>query len=235
MTLRLLLFIGFLLTTAAAWGADEARPVAIFNNTRIYESDLQLSPQLAASKQATLSAIKFRQFEYTYRMEILALKIHSLLMNRILAEIGYQVTDDEVEAYLQHVRKLKSSVTPADLVHIRTKIMRWHFDSYLYDKYGGRTIRLPDGRVKPVEAYYRLVNDMMEQQVLFFPNMSYRAALTVLEAYFERDNHPEATELQCSIYLLQPTWGPYNKRYNDLPPKEKYRIKTRMKMLRRLE
>lgn len=227
----LLLIVFCLPVTSYAQGQ---RAAAVFNNYKIYPTDLDVSDELAARKKKMHVGVKYDQFEYTYRMEILARRIHSLLIKRILNEQSYSVTDDEINAYLQHVRKIRSKLSEAEINHIRADIMNWHFDSIIFEKYGGRTVKLPTGRIKPVQAYYQLIEDMMSQKVLFFPDMNYRACLKVLEVYFERDKLPEAHELEAVKYFLQPTWGAYNARYNALPDTEKYRIKTRLKMLRKM-
>lgn len=229
-----LIILLFLLCATPVWAAD-GHVVAVFNNYRIYESDLQVGTELAAQKQQELSPVKYQQFDYTYRMEILARRIDSMLTKRILAEEGYELSETEVSAYLQQTRRLRSKMSEAELTHIRAEIMRWHFDSIIYGRYGGRAVRVPAGRIKPVEAYYALVQELMAEKVLFFPDMTYRACLKILELYFERDPHPEVHELEALKYFVQPSWGPFNERYNRLPLTEKYRIKARLKMLRGIQ
>ena len=232
--LRKIIFVGLLLSISASGGwcsEDDRWPVAIFNNSKIYLEDLQLTGELKQTQKASLSTIKFEQFEYTYRMEMLARWIHSKLRRRILAEYGYTLTDEELDAYLKHTGQKRSRLTKEKLRLIRSQIWNWHFDSILYSKYQGRTIKLPSGRIKPVEAYYRQIQELMEKKVLFFTDINYRAALTILELYFERDPHPEADELESTSYFLQPNWGGFNQRYFDLPITERYRIKNHLKYL----
>lgn len=220
------------LFTTPARAAEEAASAAVFNNDRISAADLQLPEALAAKQQADLSPIKFQQFEYTFRMETLARWIHSKLKRRLLEEYHYQVTELEVNAYLQQARLLRSRMSEAELTQVRGRIADWHFDSILYGRFGGTAVRVSTGRIKPIEAYYAYVEELMAKQVLFFPNIEYRAALKILSVYFERDQHPEVHELEALKYFVQPSWGPFNERYNALPTKEKYRIFLELKRLR---
>ncbi|MCA9403771.1 MAG: hypothetical protein KC897_08315 [Candidatus Omnitrophica bacterium] len=223
------------LSAAPTYAAGDDPAAAVFNNDRIMPQTLQLSEDRAAGRRAELSEVKFQQFEYTYRMETLARRIHAKMKSRLLAEYGYEVTDLEVNAYLQQVRKLRSKMSEADLIQVRSQIADWHFDSILFDRFGGLAVHLPNGRIKPVEAYYAYVEKLMAEKVLFFPMIEYRAALKILSVYFEREKYPAVHELEARKYFLQPSWGPFNDRYNALPMREKLRIRHEIKRLRTIK
>ena len=226
----MILLLALSVVSSSAAGDEPA--AAVFNHDRIMPHALQLPEDRAASRRTELSEVKFLQFEYTYRMETLARRIHAKMKHRLLEEYGYEVTDLEVNAYLQQVRKLRSKMSEAELIQVRSQIADWHFDSILYDRFGGQAVRLPNGRIKPVEAYYAYVEELMAEKVLFFPIIEYRAALKILSVYFERDKYPEVHELEALKYFLQPSWGPFNERYNALPMREKIRIRNEIKRLR---
>lgn len=206
--------------------AQEKQAVVIFNNTKIYPSDIQLDKALRAKKEKELDAEAFRRFEFTYRMNILAKLLHQHIVDRILAENYYKSSAEEYGAFVTYFKNMRKNpyakIDDAKKIEIQAQIRTWHFDSILYNKYGGKVIATPEG-YKPVEAYKALVDELMSSHVLIFSDIEHRGALTELYTYFQGKNQNYVSDELAQSYFHRPFWGDFGIKDTQNALKEKYK------------
>lgn len=219
------------LLTARVHASNQDQPaVVIFNNTKIYASDIQMGDELRGKKQKELDADGFARFEFELRMTYLANQVHQYILERVLAENEYKLTDAEYEAYLNSFKTMGNKNPYAVIdenkkIEIQAKIRTWHFDSFIYKKYGGKVVLTPNG-LKPVEAYKTMIDEFMATNILIIPDIMHRGVLTILYTYFEDRNKNYVSEKKADNYFKRPFWGDFvpkkiEKKKTDEPTKSK--------------
>lgn len=219
------------LLTARGYASNQDSPVVvIFNNTKVYASDIQMGDELRARKEKELDADAFARFEFELRMTYLANQVHQYILERVLAENEYKLTDAEYEAYVNSFKTLGNKNPYAVIdenkkIEIQATIRTWHFDSFIYKKYGGKVVATPNG-LKPVEAYKTMIDEFMATNTLIIPDIMHRGVLTILYTYFENKNKDYVSERKADIYFKRPFWGDFvpkkiEKKITDEPTKAK--------------
>ncbi|MGE0267376.1 MAG: hypothetical protein AB7S78_02820 [Candidatus Omnitrophota bacterium] len=215
---------------------QDKQAVVIFNNTRIYPFEFEMNETLRAQKQKEMDAETFRRYEFTYRMDLLAKQIHQHIINRILAENRYELTVEEYEAYVKYFRNMRKNpyakIDEAKKIEIKSEILAWHFDSIIYNKYGGKVIKTATGTYKPVEAYKTLVDELMNDHVLTIADITHRGALTELYSYFQGRNENYVDEELARSYFHRPFWGNFGVKDTQKTTKEKFKDFRENKKLR---
>lgn len=226
----------YLLPPGSQASGQDKQAVVIFNNTRIYPFEFEMNETLRAEKQKVMDAETFRRYEFTYRMDLLAKQIHQHIMSRILAENHYELTTEEYDAYVNYFRNMRQNpyakIDESKKTEIKAEILAWHFDSIIYNKYGGKVIKTATGTYKPVEAYKTLVDELMNSHVLTILDITHRGALTELYSYFQGRNEDYVDEERAKSYFHRPFWGNFGIKDSQKTTKEKYRDFRENKKLR---